>query len=161
MYEIERKFLLHELPPATADIEPTRIDQGYLAITDDVEVRVRARGGDHLLTVKGGRGEVRTEVTLLVSPEQFDHLWALTAGRRIRKQRWVLPPGRDPQAEVEVEVDRFEDDHDGLLVAEVEFASEDASRAFTPPGWFGSEVTGDDRYRNAALATQGPPDGSG
>ena len=159
MYEIERKFLLHELPPAIADIEPTRIDQGYLAVTDDVEVRIRARGGDHLLTVKGGRGEVRTEVTLLVSPEQFDHLWALTAGRRIHKERWVLQP--DPDAEVEVEVDRFEDDLDGLLVAEVEFASEDASRAFTPPDWFGSEVTGDDRYRNAALATQRPPVVSG
>lgn len=159
MHEIERKFLLHELPPETADVEPTHIDQGYLAITDDVEVRIRARGGDHLLTVKGGRGEVRTEITLLVSPEQYDDLWVLTGGRRIRKQRWVLTP--DPEAEVEVEVDRFEGDLEGLLIAEVEFASEDASRAFTPPDWFGSEVTADERYRNAALAMGPPPDRSG
>lgn len=153
MYEIERKFLLDELPAATADVEPTRIDQGYLAVTDDLEVRVRARAGDHLLTVKGGRGAVRTEVTLPVSREQFDDLWALTEGRRISKQRWVLP--YDSQAEVEV--DCFEAGLDGLLIAEVEFASADASRGFTPPDWFGSEVTDDDRYRNAALATQPPP----
>lgn len=155
MYEIERKFLLDELPPETAGRAPTRIDQGYLAVTDDVEVRVRARGDDHLLTVKGGRGEVRTEITLPVSPDVFDDLWALTAGRRIHKQRWVLAP--DSDREVEVEVDRFEGALEGLLIAEVEFASEQASRAFTPPDWFGSEVTDDDRYRNAALAVRPPP----
>jgi CYTH domain-containing protein len=118
-------------------------------------VRVRARGGDHLLTVKGGQGAVRTEVTVPVSPEQFDDLWTLTKRRRIRKQRWVLP--HDSQAEVEVEVDRFEAELDGLVIAEVEFASQDASRRFTPPPWFGPEVTDDDRYRNAALAMQPPP----
>ncbi|HSJ46476.1 MAG TPA: CYTH domain-containing protein [Euzebyales bacterium] len=155
MYEIERKFLLDELPAATADVEPTRIDQGYLAVTDDLEVRVRARSGDHVLTVKGGRGEVRTEVTLQMSPEQFHGLWALTAGRRISKRRWVL--SHEPEAKVEVEVDRFEAELEGLLIAEVEFASEEASQAFRPPDWFGREVTNDDRYRNAALATQPPP----
>lgn len=153
MYEIERKFLLNDLPPATGDIEPTRIDQGYLAITDDLEVRVRARDGDHLLTVKGGRGEVRTQVTVPVSPEQFNELWALTEGRRISKQRWIVP--HDSNAEVEV--DRFQAELEGLLIAEVEFASEDASRGFSPPAWFGREVTHDDRYRNAALAMQPPP----
>lgn len=153
MAEIERTFLLDALPPATADVDPTRIEQGYLAITDDVEVRVRARAGDHLLTIKGGRGEVRTEVTVPVSREQFDDLWELTRGRRIRKQRWVLADDPDH----EVEVDRFEGDLDGLVLAEVEFATPDASRAFTPPNWFGREVTDDERYSNAALATRPPP----
>ncbi|HEX6256590.1 MAG TPA: CYTH domain-containing protein [Euzebyales bacterium] len=151
-YEIERKFLLDALPEITAAAEPTHIDQGYLAVTDDLEVRVRARGGDHLLTVKGGRGEVRREVTIELSEEQFDQLWELTDGRRIRKQRWVLPTDDG----VEIEVDRFADHLDGLLIAEVEFASEDDGRAFTPPDWFGREITDDDRYRNAALATDDP-----
>ena len=154
MTEIERTFLLTELPAATRDLEPTRIEQGYLAITDEVEVRVRARADDHLLTVKGGRGEVRTEVTVPVSREQFNDLWAMTEGRRITKQRWVLP--YDPQGEVEVEVDRFDGELDGLLIAEVEFGSLEASRAFSPPDWFGREVTDDQRYRNAALASGRP-----
>lgn len=155
MYEIERKFLLDRLPSTTETVEPTRIDQGYLAVTEDLEVRVRARNGRHLLTVKGGRGVVRREVTIPISAEQFDELWALTGGRRIRKQRWVLPA---EDGGVAIEVDRFTDDLDGLLIAEVEFETEDDSRAFTPPAWFGREVTDDDRYRNAALATGPRPD---
>ena len=45
-FEIERKFLLDVLPPQVADATATRIIQGYLAVTDDVEVRVRERAGD-------------------------------------------------------------------------------------------------------------------
>jgi adenylate cyclase len=150
--EIERKFLLDDLPAATAAVEPTHIDQGYLAITDELEVRVRSRADARLLTVKGGRGEVRREVTIALSAEQFDQVWDLTAGRRIRKRRWVLPADDG----VEIEVDQFAEDLEGLLIAEVEFASVDDSRAFTPPDWFGSEVTDDERYRNAALATDDP-----
>jgi adenylate cyclase len=152
-YEIERKFLLDDMPVSTTSVEPTHIAQGYLAVTDDVEVRVRSRAGAQLLTVKGGRGEVRREVTIELSAEQFDRLWELTDGRRIRKRRWVLPAATDG---VEIEVDRFADDLEGLLIAEVEFASADDSRAFTPPDWFGREVTDDDRYRNAALAVDDP-----
>lgn len=153
MQEIERKFLLDRLPPATGDVTPTRIDQGYLAVTDDVEVRIRSRAGAHLLTVKGGRGEVRSEVTVEISEEQIAQLWALTAGRRIRKRRWVLPGGDG----LEFEIDEFAGDLAGLLIAEVEFASTEESRAFAPPAWFGREVTDDERYRNAALATGSPP----
>jgi CYTH domain-containing protein len=35
---------------------------------------------------------------------------------------------------------------------EVEFSSESQARAFTPPPWFGQEVTHDARYTNAELA---------
>lgn len=156
MYEIERKFLLDALPPQVDDVEPTRIDQGYLSITDAVEIRIRARSDAHLLTIKQGRGEVRREVTVPLTREQFDQLWELTEGKRICKRRWVL--SLDPQVDVEVEVDQFDGPLDGLLIAEVEFDSQDASRAFEPPAWFGLEVTDDHRYRNAALAGGMPTD---
>ena len=155
MYEIERKFLLDDIPPRLTDGESTHISQGYLVITDDLEVRIRARAGDHLLTVKGGRGEVRREVTITLTSEQFNELWSLTEGRRLTKRRWVVTD--DSEAELDIEVDSFEGALDGLMIAEVEFASREASGAFRPPSWFGREVTDDDRYRNAALAT-GPPD---
>jgi CYTH domain-containing protein len=45
----------------------------------------------------------------------------------------------------------------GLLVAEVEFPSEDAARAFRPPAWFGREVTGNPAYLNQTLARGGLP----
>lgn len=156
MQEIERKFLL-DVPPAIIEGHiPTRIRQGYLAITDDTEVRVRSRGDDRLLTVKGGRGMVRREATIPLTVEQFDELWALTAGRRVSKRRWVVPYGA-----VELEIDVFDEELEGLVIVEVEFASEQASAAFVAPDWFGREVTDDHRYRNAALAMEGLVRGSG
>jgi CYTH domain-containing protein len=154
MFEIERKFLLDALPDDIDDLPSTRIRQGYLAITDEVEVRVRARGDDRLLTVKGGSGKVRNETTVALSAEQFDELWELTRNRRIVKRRTVIPKG-----EVEIEIDVFEGDLDGLLIAEVEFESADASTAFDPPAWFGREITDDATYRNAALASGEVPPG--
>ena len=155
MFEIERKFLLDALPDDIDDHPSTRIRQGYLAITDDVEVRVRARGDDRLLTVKGGRGEVRNETTVALSAEQFDELWELTRNRRIVKHRIVIPKG-----EVEIEIDVFEGGLDGLMIAVVEFESASASAAFDPPAWFGREITDDATYRNAALAGgEVPPSG--
>lgn len=153
-YEIERKFLLDDVPRHVVALDASVIRQGYLASTDDVEIRVRARAGDHLLTVKEGHGEVRREVTIPLSADQFEQLWALTEGRRIRKRRRVasLNHQAEVDVEVEVEVDEFDGALSGLVIAEVEFASQDDSRAFQPPDWFGREVTDDDRYRNAALA---------
>ena len=148
--EIERKFLLDGPPSIIDGRNPTRIEQGYLAITADTEVRVRSRAGEHVLTVKGGRGLSRREVTVALTPEQFEELWEMTAGRRLTKSRWVIPQG-----DVELEIDVFDGDLEGLVVAEVEFPSEEAGAAFVPPDWFGREVTDDGAYRNAALATDG------
>jgi CYTH domain-containing protein len=146
--EIERKFLLDGRPSIIEGRPSTRVTQGYLAITDDTEVRVRSRADDRLLTVKRGRGAVRGEVTIPLTDEQFDEMWAFTAGRRLTKRRWVVPHDA-----VIVEIDVYDGDLDGLVIAEVEFPSVEASVAFTPPDWFGREVTDDPAYRNAALAT--------
>ena len=150
MDEIERKFLLDGVPAVVDRYPPTEIEQGYLAITDDTEVRVRSRADDRMLTVKGGRGIVRREVTIPLTGAQFDELWPLTAGRRLTKRRWVVPHG-----DVDFEIDAFAGALDGLVIAEVEFASTAASDAFVAPDWFGREVTDDAAYRNAALATDG------
>jgi adenylate cyclase len=60
-----------------------------------------------------------------------------------------------------VEVDVYAGDLDGLVSAEVEFASEEAAAAFAPPAWLGREVTGDPRYANRALAVSGPAPSGG
>lgn len=151
--EIERKFL-PEAPPEGLDEAPaTRIEQGYLAITEEVEVRLRRRGERLTLTVKAGAGRVRAEEEIPVAREQFDALWPLTASRRVVKTRHVVALGDGLEAEVDV----YHDALDGLLTAEVEFTSEDASDAFAPPDWLGAEITGDGRYANQALAVRGRP----
>lgn len=48
----------------------------------------------------------------------------------------------------------------GLMTVEVEFETADDALAFEPPTWFGTEVTEDESYKNAALVL-GRPSGSG
>ena len=156
--EIERKFLVAELPAEIADHPGQRIEQGYLAIAPDgVEVRVRRRAGQATLTVKSGPGQVRTEEELAIDERRFDSLWALTDGRRVSKARHEIPLGDGLTAELDV----YDGAHAGLLIVEIEFPSLEASEAFAPPPWVGPEVTGDARYANQSLALTGAPPAAG
>jgi CYTH domain-containing protein/CHAD domain-containing protein len=149
--EIERKFVLEEMPPQAVGAPATQIEQGYLAVDEEFEVRLRRIGGERLLTVKRGHGESREEIEVRLYSEQFEALWPLTEGRRLRKARHRLPLG----AGLVVELDRYGSELAGLLVAEVEFPSEQASHGFQPPAWLGREVTGEAAYANQALAMNG------
>jgi len=152
--EIERKFLLRELPRTLRLARGQAIKQGYLALDGEVEVRVRTGSAPPTLTIKSGGGEVRTEVELALDGRDAQALWELTEGRRLEKMRRRMRVGG-----VEAEVDEYTGALDGLVVVEVEFEDEQAARAFTPPGWFGREVTGGASYANRSLACDGlPPD---
>ncbi|MGH2937100.1 MAG: CHAD domain-containing protein [Solirubrobacterales bacterium] len=151
MAEIERKFLLAEMP--RAESAAATIEQGYLALDERGEVRLRRIDGELLLTAKSGHGEVREEVEVAIDPAAFEALWPLTAGRRVRKVRHYVPLGEGLRAEIDV----YEGALDGLRTAEVEFDSREKADAFVPPPWLGKELTGDERYANQALATEGLP----
>jgi adenylate cyclase len=150
--EIERKFLVHELPGDLDWIDERPLRQGYVALDGDTEVRVRDDAGGWRLTVKHGGGRRRVEEELELDPRRGEALWTLTEGRRVEKRRRRIASGS-----ATVEVDVFEGDLAGLVVAEVEFDDEAASEAFTPPAWFGREVTDDPGYKNRALAVDGRP----
>jgi adenylate cyclase len=158
--EIERKFVVAELPAGLGEHPGQRIEQGYLAIAPDgVEVRVRRRDGEATLTVKSGPGHVRTEEEFAIDARRFDSLWPLTNGRRVTKTRYEIPL----EAALTAELDIYDGAHDGLLTVEIEFGSETASEQFSPPPWLGREVTGDARYANQTLALDGrsPADSPG
>ena len=156
-HEIERKFLVTELPADFARHLAEAIAQGYLARDGErgVEVRVRQKAGQHFLTVKVGGGQSRVEVELPLGSRDFAALWPATEGRRITKTRRRLPV--PDSADRTIELDVYEGTLAGLHVAEVEFPDEAAARAFQPPAWFGREVTDEPAYRNAALAREGLP----
>lgn len=151
MAEIERKFLVAEMP--RAESAAATIEQGYLALDDRGEVRLRRIDGELLLTAKRGHGEVREEVEVSIHPKAFEALWPLTAGRRVRKVRHFVPLGEGLRAEIDV----YEGDLTGLRTAEIEFDSLAEADAFAPPPWLGEELTGDPRYANQTLATVGIP----
>jgi adenylate cyclase len=149
--EVERKFVVSRLPEL-GGAEADAIEQGYLAIGSEGEVRVRRKGEKLLLTAKRGTGLSREEAEVEIDRGSFERLWALTEGRRLSKRRHVVPFGG-----LRIEVDVYGGDLEGLIVAEVEFASEEDAKAFEPPDWFGEEVTEDHRYMNETLATAGLP----
>jgi CYTH domain-containing protein len=143
-------------PPGDLDRWPsTAIEQGYLAIAGDgTEVRVRRRSGSAVLTVKSGGARTRVEEELAIEPDRFERLWPLTEGRRIEKTRYEIDGGGG----LTIELDVYAGTLEGLLVAEVEFASEADADAFSPPAWFAREVTDDPRYKNQRLACDGAPE---
>jgi CYTH domain-containing protein/CHAD domain-containing protein len=151
--EIERKFLLPEAPAWLSEFESVRIEQGYLAIEEEIEIRLRHAGEKRLLTAKRGHGEVREEVEIALGREQFDALWPLTESRRLTKLRYLVPIAEGLIAEVDV----FGGELDGLVIGEVEFDSEEQSAGFEPPAWIGAEVTGEGRYTGQNLAIHGRP----
>jgi CYTH domain-containing protein len=148
--EIERKFLLKEVPLDLTTEPGRRIEQGYLAATaDGRQVRLRRTGFSSTLTFKTAKGAVREEREVEITPEQFAVLWPGTAGKRLTKTRHVIP-----WKNFKVEIDIYEGVNRGIVVAEVEFADENQCGEFRPPDWFGEEVTGDPRYSNVVLARE-------
>jgi len=147
--EIERKFLVRQLPDNLARFHHAEIAQGYLVSLDDgLQVRLRKSGDRYSLTYKRGIGNVREEREVELTSEQFDALWPATEGKRLAKTRYEIPFG-----ERIVEIDLYHERHEGLVVAEVEFEEEDEATNFQPPEWLGEDVTGDPRYSNQLLAS--------
>ena len=152
--EIERKYLVPDLPAGWEHRPAAVIEQGYLALTvEGVEVRIRRKDAACFLTVKHGPGWSRIEVEVPLAPDQFDLLWPLTTGRRLRKTRHDLPgPGG-----LIFELDVYADALAGLQTVDVEFPDETAAHAFQPPAWFGREIGGEPAYRNEHLSRCGLP----
>ena len=150
MPEIERKFTVEDIPDGLLG-RGSAIGQGYLSV-ELVEVRIRSRDEAHELTVKSLGGLRRAEINLPLTTEQFQELWPFV-GAAVEKTRHLV----DHDGRL-IEVDTYSGRLAGLIVAEVEFPSEEEAAEFSTPDWFGREVTGDSRFRNAALArAEGPP----
>ncbi len=146
--EIERKFLVDSLPEGLERYPRRRIEQGYLCTKP--AIRVRRKDEAYFLTYKGEGLLSREEHEMPLTGEAYRHLLPKADGAVIRKDRYELPFG-----ERVIELDVFEPPFAPLTVAEVEFPTEEEAKAFTPPAWFGREVTYDPAYTNARLSRAG------
>ena len=146
--EIERKFLIKQIPEGCTSFPCRQIEQAYLN-TDPV-VRVRRDNDDYYLTYKGKGLLSREEYNLPLNKEAYEHLLAKADGIILTKKRYMIPvPGND---HLTIELDVFEGHYDGLILAEVEFASEEEAKAFNPPAWFGEDVTFSGAYHTSRLS---------
>lgn len=148
MNEIERKFLVTSTEFLSESIRLNRIVQGYLNSNPERTVRIRIKGTQAFITIKGKgneSGTTRFEWEKEIEVTEAEQLLLLCEDGVIDKIRYEIPFGNHLY-----EVDVFEGDNIGLIIAEIEL--EDENESFEKPNWLGEEVTGDDRYYNASLS---------
>lgn len=147
-YETERKFLVVG-DFKSQSYDATRIQQGYIASGNGRTVRVRIRADKGYLTIKGPSGlagltryEFDTEIPLADARDLLE----ICEPGIIDKTRYLV---KSPDGRHTWEIDEFYGDNEGLVLAEVELASED--EPFMKPDFIGREVTGDRRFYNSHM----------
>lgn len=144
--EIERKFLIKEIPFSLDSFAMRIIEQGYLC-TEPV-VRIRRDNEKYELTYKSKGLMTREEHDMPLTKEAYEHLVSKVNGRLIRKKRYMIPF----ENELVIELDVFEGDLSPLILAEVEFPDEESANSFIAPDWFGEDVTFSGKYHNSYLS---------
>ena len=158
--EIERKFLLKEIPFDLKTCDYHIIEQGYLC-TDPV-VRVRRQDDKYYMTYKGKGLMTREEYNLPLNKEAYDHLVQKADGNIISKKRYLIPLSNkkiNPECacllngeDLLIELDEFAKPFTPLMLAEIEFPNEEAALAFQMPDWFSEDVTTDPAYHNSNMS---------
>jgi adenylate cyclase len=150
--EIERKYLVTGDAWRQAVTSQTPMRQGYFETGPASTVRVRIEGARAVLTIKGptvgiSRTEYEYEIPIEDARQMLD---IFCEGRQVQKVRFYVS-----FAQMTWEVDVFEGENEGLVLAEVEL--ERADQEVEVPEWIGQEVSHDSRYRNACLAVKSMP----
>ncbi|WP_430411133.1 CYTH domain-containing protein [Kordia sp.] len=148
MQEIERKFLVNSVQFKEEAVNSFEIAQGFLNTHAERTVRVRIKGEEGFLTIKGKSNESGTsrfEWEKAISIAEAKQLLALCEEGIIEKIRYNIPKGNHV-----FEVDEFFGENEGLIVAEVELQHE--NEVFETPTWLAKEVTGQTKYYNSQLS---------
>jgi len=148
MIEIERKFLVTSEAFKKEAFKQTRILQGFLNTHPERTVRVRVKGQQGFITVKGisnKAGTTRKEWEKKIPVSEAEMLLKLCEKDVIEKIRYEIKVGNHLY-----EVDEFSGNNTGLLVAEIELSNEEET--FEKPNWLGQEVTGELKYYNSLLS---------
>ena len=148
--EIERKFLVKQLPDNLSAYPFLSIEQAYLC-TEPV-IRIRRQNSEFILTYKSKGFLSREEYNLPLDEFAYNHLKTKADGIIITKKRYLIPTSDN----LTIELDIFEGTHQGLQLAEVEFPNETTAKAFTPPLWFGEDVTYSPTFQNNTLSQTTP-----
>ena len=144
--EIERKFLVTATTYHSLYTSKARLQQGYLSRVPERTVRIRVTATKAWITIKGKSdtaGLARLEWEYEIPKTEGEALLQLCPPPVVVKTRYRVPHGA-----LTLEIDEFESPKK-MTLAEVELP--ETSTPFTPPSWFGEEVTGDPRYYNANL----------
>ncbi len=145
--EIERKFRVSGDGWKHSVTRSRRLRQAYLTKNGRVSIRVRIDDDKTgTLTIKAARsGLERHEYEYAIPIADAEELMLQREDAIVSKTRHIVPMNG-----LTWEIDVFDGDNAGLIIAEVEL--DRADRAFERPDWLGDEVTADRRFYNADLA---------
>ncbi len=148
--EIERKFELLSLPKGISEENSDLLEQAYVETDPVIRIRkiVHASKTEYILTVKSGGLMAHSEFELSISREAYERLCRKAEGRVITKRRYRLVLD---EAHI-LEIDRFYGAFEGLVFAEIEFASEEEAAHFPLPDYFGKELTEDPAFHNNRMS---------
>lgn len=151
--EIERKFLVKQLPDNLESYDTWEIEQCYLCSSPTI--RIRKKNDEYILTYKNRPKEAEEgvcmseEVELALTKEAYFHLKEKADGCCIEKVRYRIPYGK-----YTIELDVFSGVYEGVVLAEVEFDSVEESKKFVAPEWFLEDVSGDYHYSNCYMSSK-------
>ena len=153
MLEIERTYLVKSLPGNLERYPQEEIRQGYLSETvhEPLPLRIRQKGDKFELKKKFRSGKdlsLAEEINLPLSEGEFNRLWKLIV-KSLEKTRYYLPLNSGLTAELDI----FHEKLEGLSYVEVEFDSKEVMGRFTPPVWFGADITNQSWSSNSFLAS--------
>ena len=123
--EIERKYLIRELPENLETYAYHDIEQAYLCTAP--VVRIRRQDDRYILTYKSSGMLAHEEYNLPLTREAYEHLKAKADGNVITKRRYLIPL----DDVLTIELDLFSGTFAGMILAEVEFPTEEAANTFT------------------------------
>ena len=150
MIEIEKTFLVKNIPTNLSSYKSFSIKQGYLSSSHPA-LRIRQFGNSFELTKKiplrPGDWSSVEEINIPLTEDEFNKLWPLTE-RYLEKTRYLIPLENNLVAELDI----FNEELTGLAFVEVEFSSEVEMNSFKQPDWFGRDVTQEDFSANSFLA---------
>lgn len=160
--EIERKFLLREIPVDLTACPVHQIEQAYLSTAP--VIRIRREDDTYYLTYKGSGILAHDEYNLPLDSTSYQHLLPKADGNVISKKRYLIPLSSEqinPEClsllngtELVIELDVFAPPFAPLELAEIEFPTIEAANAFRMLPWFAEDVTADRRYHNATMSAQ-------
>ncbi|QDO93051.1 CYTH domain-containing protein [Formosa sediminum] len=148
MIEIERKFLVTSNAFKAEAFKQTKIVQGFLNTDKARTVRVRLKGEEGFITVKGQstkNGLERFEWEKPIEKTDAEALLKLCEAGVIDKIRYEIKMNQHT-----FEVDEFFGANAGLIIAEVELSY--PTEVISKPLWLGKEVTGEVKYYNSQLS---------
>ena len=156
--EIERKYLVHEIPVDLTKYQVKHMEQMYVSVKP--VIRIRRTDDRRVLTVKSKGLLSRQEFEMDLDEDEYRNLRCKADGNIIEKDRYIIPLSdtdgtcgdSEVDRELKIELDVFDGIFGGLTYAEVEFPEEKFANTFVPPTWFGRDVTEDGIYQNSALS---------